>query len=88
MSDALRGLVLLVSVLLWLPVLRPVLAGEMTMAEGGVRYAGALVLAWGGAALLSAVVNGYSRSDVEDDSAGEVIEQGTPGRRRAEDATE
>lgn len=87
MSDALRGLVLLVSVVLWLPVLRPVLSGEMTTAEGGVRYAGALILAWGGVSLLTAVVNGYSSPEV-DDSPGDALAEEAGPARRTEDATE
>lgn len=82
MSDALRGLVLLVSVLLWLPALRPVLDAQMTVAEGGLRYAAALLLAWGGVSLLSAVVRGYSRADAEDESSsGPLDEQARPSRR-------
>jgi hypothetical protein len=81
MSDALRGLVLLVSVVLWLPVLRPVLSGEMTTAEGGVRYAGALILAWGGVSLLAAVVNGYSSPDAEEGPRAALAEEAGPSRR-------
>lgn len=87
MSDALRGLVLLVSVVLWLPVLRPVLSGEMTTAEGGVRYAGALILAWGGVSLLAAVVKGYSSPDVDEAPSAALAEEARPANR-AEDATE
>lgn len=87
MSDLLRGLVLLVSVVLWLPVLRPVLSGEMTTAEGAVRYAGALILAWGGVSLLSAVVNGYSSPDVDEAPGGALAEESCPALRVG-DATE
>lgn len=87
MSDALRGLVLLVSVVLWLPVLRPVLGGEMTTAEGAVRYAGALILAWGGISLLANVVKGYSSPDLGEAPSGALTEEASPARR-AEDATE
>lgn len=59
MSDAVRGLVVLASVLLCLPVLPPLLTGELTAAQAGTRYAGALLLAWGGAALLTALVKAY-----------------------------
>ena len=76
MSDVTRGLVILVSVLLCLPVLPPLLAGEMTAAEAGARYAGALLLAWGGAALLAALVKSYG--------AGQ--EHVTPGEREPADA--
>lgn len=87
MTDALRGLVLLVSVVLWLPVLRPVLSGEMTTAEGAVRYAGALILAWGGVSLLATVVKGYSSPDRDEAPSGALAEEARPANR-AEDATE
>lgn len=87
MSDALRGLVLLVSVILWLPVLRPVLDGGMSTAEGGIRYAGALILAWGGISLLSAVVQTYSRAEIDEDPGATPADKAGPARR-AEDATE
>jgi hypothetical protein len=82
MSDALRGLVLLVSLVLWLPVLRPVLAGGMTTAEAGIRYAVALLLAWSGVSLLSALVRSYSGDTGTGDDA-----QSTDARprRRQED---
>jgi hypothetical protein len=83
MSEAARGLVLLVSVLLWLPVLRPLLAGEMSTAEAGLRYAAALLLAWGGATLLASLVRSYSSdTGTGDDAHGP---DGRP-RRRQEDA--
>lgn len=76
MSDAVRGLVILASVLLCLPVLPQLLAGELTTAEAGTRYAGALLLAWGGAALLAALVKAYG--------AGQ--EQVPPGEQEPGDA--
>lgn len=60
MSDAQRGTVLLVSVLLWLPFLQPVLEGRLGVAEGLVRYAVGLLLAWAGVAGLAALVRGYA----------------------------
>jgi hypothetical protein len=85
MSEGVRGLVLLVSVLLWLPVLRPLLAGEMTTAEAGLRYAAALLLAWGGATLLGSLVRSYSsETDTGEDAR---ADDGQP-RRRQEDAAE
>ncbi len=77
MSDPVRGLVLLFSVILWLPFLRPVLDGDLGVDEGLVRYAGALLLAWAGGAGLSALMRGYVR-------AGEAAE--AEQRRRADDA--
>jgi hypothetical protein len=59
-SDAFRGFVLLLSVVLWSPCLMPVIDGGMTVAEGGVRYALALLLAWGGSAAVVALVKAYA----------------------------
>jgi hypothetical protein len=85
MSEGVRGLVLLVSVLLWLPVLRPLLAGEMTTAEAGLRYAAALLLAWGGATLLASLVRSYSsETGTGEDAHADDGQQ----RRRQEDAAE
>lgn len=78
MSDTLRGAVLLVSVLLWLPFLRPLLGGDLTVAEGLVRYAGTLLLSWAGVAGLATLVAGYVR-------AGEAADVDTL-RRHADDA--
>ena len=55
-----RGLVLLASVVLWLPFLRPLLSGDLTLEQGLVRYGCALLLAWAGGSGLSALVRGYS----------------------------
>ena len=78
MSDPVRGLVLLFSVVLWLPFLRPVLDGDLGVDEGLVRYAGALLLAWAGGAGLTTLVRGYVR-------AGEAAEA-EQQQRRADDA--
>ncbi|MEX2290970.1 MAG: hypothetical protein WD794_11685 [Mycobacteriales bacterium] len=86
MSEAVRGLVLLVSVLLWLPVLPPLLAGELSTAEAGLRYAAALLLAWGGGSLLSALVRNYAREPVEEDAGSAGGTDGAEVRRRQEDA--
>lgn len=69
MSDTLRGFVLLLSVVLWLPCLPPVLQGEMSTAEAGVRYAAALLLAWGGCAAVAALVRAYAPEPSEDGAA-------------------
>lgn len=60
MSETMRGFVLLLSVLLWLPVLRPLLDGQMRTDEAVLRYAGALLLAWGGVSLIAAILKAYS----------------------------
>ena len=69
MSDALRGVVLLLSVVLWLPCLRPLLDGEMSTAEAGVRYGVALLLAWGSCAVLAALVKAYTPEPEEEPDA-------------------
>ena len=60
MSDAFRGFVLLLSVVLWSPCLMPVIDGEMGVDEAGIRYALALLLAWGGSAAVVALVKMYA----------------------------
>jgi hypothetical protein len=60
MNDPLRGLVLLASVLLWLPVLRPVLAGDMDVAQAALLYLGALGIAWGSVGGITTLVRGYA----------------------------
>ena len=86
MNETVRGLVLLISVVLWLPFLRPLLAGDLTLAEGLVRYGCALLLAWAGGSWLSGLVRGYTvqgeRRAVEQ---AEQAEQAAELGRRAED---
>lgn len=62
MTDAVRGLVLLASVLMWLPFLQPMMNGSLSVEGGMLRYAGALLLAWAGGAGLNSLVRGYARS--------------------------
>jgi len=77
MSEPVRGLVLLASVLLWLPFLNPVMTGALSVEGGVLRYAGALLLAWAGGAGLTSLVRGYARSTSTED---------TPGTQRRTDA--
>lgn len=88
MSDTVRGLVLLASLLLWLPVLRPLLAGELSTTQAGVRYAGALLLAWGGAWLLSQVIGSY-RVGPQDPAGADEPDASVDGsrNRRQEDVS-
>lgn len=67
MSEALRGFVLLLSVLLWLPALRPFLDGQLSAEEAALRYAGALLLSWGGVSLLAAIVKAYTPAPQRDE---------------------
>lgn len=87
MSDAVRGLVILVSVLLCLPVLPPLLAGEMAASEAGLRYAGALLLAWGGAALLTALGRAYGAGHEQVPPADQEAGQTPAPSRRQDDIT-
>lgn len=63
MSETARGLVLLLSVLLWLPVLPPLLAGQVTTTGAALRYAGTLLLVCGGATALSALLRNYAEKN-------------------------
>ena len=79
MNETVRGVVLLVSVVLWLPFLRPVMDGNLTVEQGLLRYAGTLLLAWAGGAGLSALVRSYAaQGEQREAQQGEL-------RRRAED---
>ena len=69
MSDAFRGFVLLLSVVLWLPCLMPLLEGEMSTAEAGIRYGAALLFAWGGCAAVAALLKAYAPEPAEDADA-------------------
>ena len=60
MNETVRGLVLLASVVLWLPFLGPLLSGSLTVEQGLVRYALALLFAWTAGSGLSALVRSYS----------------------------
>jgi hypothetical protein len=81
MNDALRGLVLLASVVLWFPLLRPVLNGDMEVAQGALYYVAALAIAWGGVAGLATLVRGYA-------AAGEAARaDADEAARRADDLT-
>ena len=60
MNETVRGLVLLASVVLWLPFLPPLLSGGLTLEQGLVRYGCALLLAWTAGSGLTALVRHYS----------------------------
>ena len=66
MSEAFRGFVLLLSVVLWLPCLMPLLSGEMSTSEAGIRYGAALLFAWGGCAAVGALLKAYAPQPAED----------------------
>lgn len=86
MNDTVRGLVLLCSVVLWLPFLRPVLDGDLTVEQGLLRYAGTLLLAWAGGAGVSALVRGYvAQGEQRAAEQSEAGQREAEQRRRAED---
>ena len=60
MNETVRGLVLLASVVLWLPFLPPLLSGDLTLEQGLVRYGCALLLAWTAGSGLTALVRSYT----------------------------
>ena len=85
MNDTVRGLVLLASVLLWLPFLRPTLDGGLTLEQGLLRYGCALAFAWAAGSGLTALVRGYS-AQTEARAAAEVErEEEAAQQRRAQD---
>ena len=59
MPEPVRGIVLLLSLLLWSPVLPRLLAGTVSTEEAVLTYAGALLLSWGGCSALVALVRAY-----------------------------
>lgn len=84
MNETVRGLVLLASVLLWLPFLQPLLSGDLTLEQGLVRYACALLLAWTAGSGLTALVRTYSAQS-EQRAAEEAERTLAAQQRRAED---
>lgn len=84
MNETVRGLVLLASVVLWLPFLPPLLSGGLTLEQGLVRYFCALLLAWTAGSGLSALVRSYS-ADTEQRAAQESERTSAAQQRRAED---
>jgi hypothetical protein len=82
-NETVRGLVLLASVLLWLPFLPALLAGDLTLEQGLLRYGCALLLAWAGGSGLSALLRTYIAQGEQ--RAAEDLERAQSQRRRAED---
>ena len=79
-----RGLVLLTSVVLWLPFLPALLSGDLTLEQGLLRYGCALLLAWTAGSGLSALVRSYS-TQTEQRAAEEAVRTEAAQRRRAQD---
>ena len=79
MSDAARGAVLLLSLLLCLPLLRPLLSGDMSASDALMRYGIALLIAWGGGTMLASLVAGYARQHDSDEDSTELTRRRTDG---------
>ena len=84
MNETVRGLVLLTSVLLWLPFLQPLLSGDLTLEQGLVRYGCALLLAWAAGSGLTALVRSYS-AQTDARTAAEAEQETAAQLRRAQD---
>lgn len=79
MSDTVRGVAILLSVLLWSPVAPSLLRGEVGAEKALLLYVAALLLALTGCTLLSGLLNAYAAVPVDDaDRAGEVSEPVVP----------
>ena len=86
MSETVRGLVLLASVVLWLPFLPALLSGDLTLEQGLLRYGCALLLAWTAGSGLSGLVRGYSAQTQQ--RVAEEAERAQAQQRRAQDRAE
>ena len=93
MSDSVRAVAILLSVLLWSPAAPGLLRGEVPAEKALLLYCGALVLAFGGCALLSGLVRAYAPEpdEPEPDEPEEAPAVGAPAGdaatagRRADD---
>jgi hypothetical protein len=83
-NETVRGLVLLASVVLWLPFLPPLLSGNLTLAQGLVRYGCALLLAWAAGSGLTTLVRSYSAQS-EQRAAQEAARTSAAPQRREQD---
>lgn len=90
MNETVRGLVLLASVVLWLPFLRPLLSGDLTLEQGLVRYGLALLLAWAAGSGLNALVRSYSaqteQREAQEAEARAALQRRADDRAAAEQA--
>ena len=94
MSDSVRGIAIVLSVLLWSPVAPGLLHGEVSAEKAMLLYGAALALALTGCSLLAGLLRAYApEPEPEEQAAAEpapepaapVSESDGPGRR-AEDA--
>lgn len=85
MSETVRGLVLLIALLLWSPVLPGLIAGGRGVGEAALLFAGALLLTWGGAAALNGLVRTYAPQEQPTARDQETLAQAS---RRSDDLSE
>ena len=91
MSDSVRGIAIVLSVLLWSPVAPGLLRGEVPAEKAILLYGAALVLALVGCSLIAGLLRAYAPAAEEAPAAeGEHQPAGTGEaeelRRRSEDA--
>jgi len=79
------GIALVLSLVLWWPTLRGLLAGNVDITIAGLRYLAALGLAWLGVYFIATLVAGYGREPRPAPPGRPAGSQPAPGRR-AEDA--
>lgn len=84
MSETMRGLVLLVALLLWSPVLPGLVDGARGVGEAALLFAGALLLAWGGVAALNGLVRAYAP---QEEPGAQDRDQLSQARRRSDSSS-
>lgn len=83
MSETTRGVALLLSVLLWAPVVPSFVQGSTTAEEAILLYVAAFALAVGGCAALSALLRAYAPEPEPEPEAS--VEQTAEDRRARDD---
>lgn len=81
MSDTVRALAVVLSVLLWMPVAPSLVAGGTPAEEALLLYVAALLLSLTGCAGLAAILRAYAPADAPETPAEPEAE---PGARRRE----
>jgi hypothetical protein len=77
------GVALILSLVLWWPTLRALLAGNVDITDAGMRYLAALGLSWLGVYFITTLVAGYGRDPHPAPPA-----KGQAPQRRADDPLE
>lgn len=68
-TDIRWSLVLVSSLVLWLPALRGTLSGEMELVDGAVRYVLALGVTWFGIGIVDQIIRRYAETSAAEDRA-------------------